>query len=315
MTNDLAVVTRRPARRLLLGVLAWAVLLMLIRPAWVQAVSNAESGNPHLHSGSMSGPGWVSYVFRTNGHEVSFEIGARGVQLPVQVGAFVYDANSSGLGDKLVFSWTYLLMDTDDGILVDSRIPRTQGIHADTRVAQSTRETVTVTVTMNDENNAQSLVGKYRVLMWTAGEVDATDYSLHGKGSSQYLGHETGDDTFLYTSADFKGPLNAQIGTGTTEARVNKDLSFPIEVGETFIGLYYPVNTPSEVDQMWADTPRGEKECPCFFSAFTESFNGQPAGPGEYTFHLDGAHAAPGTESEIVLAGADARLSAQTVQE
>jgi len=263
----------------------------------------------------MSGAGWASYVFRTNGAEVQFQITAREVQLPLQLGAFVYDNNSGGLGDKLVFSWTHLLMDTDTGVFADTQLPPSPPLHIDTRLDQSGREFVTLTVTMNDANNEQGLLGKYRLLMWTTGTVAATDFSLTGKGGSVYLGHETGDDTFLYTSTDFRGPLNVQVGTGSTEGRVDSGLSLPLTVEDTLIGLFYPVNTPSDVDDLRVDTPEGERECPCFFNAFTEDFQGNPAEAGDYLFHIDGAHFDTGTESEIILAGADARLSAQSVQE
>jgi hypothetical protein len=73
----------------------------------------------------------------------------------------------------------------------------------------------------------------------------------------------------------------------------------------TLVGVFLPL--ASAADEISVDTPSGSQECPCFFGNFLQDGQNKPFGPGSYTFHDTGAGVA-GSEGEIVLAGADARL-------
>ncbi|MGH2711429.1 MAG: hypothetical protein ACRDH9_09535 [Actinomycetota bacterium] len=236
-------------------------------------------------------------MFSTDGAKVVADFEVYQAQRPLQVGYAVYDEQN-----KYIFSYSYNAVDGTTGVFLDGKLPG--GLKIDITEPSPEVPEVRLGLSMNEEGE-EPVTGTYKLLMWSAGGGSRHVHALRGDQGSSCLGVATGHDTFIYTARDFRGTLTMKAGAGgNAAARANYNTSLKLKAKGTLVGAYFSL--AAAVDEMSVDRPSGSQSCPCYFGNFLPDSR-TPFGPGLYTFHDSGAGVA-GSESEIVLAGADAHL-------
>lgn len=278
---------------------ALLTLAAIIAPA--PGIAFHDDSTPLLGSGSATGEAWAAYRFTTDGGKVVGDIEATNVSWPIQGGVLVYDTDGRVAGGAI---WTVL--EKGNGVLVNANLTPEHQVQVSTLQPVST-EAFGVGIRLNNPDlGPPDWVGEFTFLMWIGGTAERTEHSLRGVPGVGLAGRTSGSHTFLYTSKDFKGLANVQVGDSNANARLNAKTSVTIEARQTLIGNYRSVGTGA--DQMSVDRPSGPHPCPCSFLDFTPVGLSTPFGPGTYTFNLSGAGAGTTNLHEIVLGGADALL-------
>ena len=263
------------------------------------ATAYHDNATPVLDQGESPRAHWVSYAFSTDGAKVVADFEVYDVRKPIQVGYAIYDEQNKG-----IFRFTYNSVDGTTGVYLDGT-PAGQNVHVDLTQPSPEVPSVRLALTFNGEG-VEPVAATYKLLMWSAGSGRRHFHSLRGEAGSSCLGVVSRQDTFIYTARDFRGTATLAGGAGSAAgARANFETRKAMHANGTLVGVFLPL--ASAADEISVDTPSGSQECPCIFGNFLQDGQNKPFGPGSYTFHDTGAGVA-GSEGEIVLAGADARL-------
>jgi hypothetical protein len=243
-------------------------------------------------------------------------------------GGALFDAN-----DNLQFMFTFTAVSFEpNGVLVNVNGPMSQNVHVDTRSSQQGGGSMGLGLTVNDA------AGTYKLLGWVAGSATSWDWQFQGGSGVQLLGQLSGSHAFLYGASDFQdGGAHAQAYQSGVGGRVDAAAQKVVTIQNNFYGVYYDANfhiacavvicvSAPSTSLLTATDPSGNTQ-PCgpntgvisvTFCAYTG------AGPGTYSFGLNGADASETAvtpfeciavcagvipwQDAIILGGADASL-------
>ena len=263
-------------------------------------------------------PFWASYRVRLDGEQFVAKIGVGTFTYPAHAAAYLFDADG-----MLLFGLTSTNATVRRGSYVHVNAVPGYDITYDTREPNDTYEAVGPGAEFSfNTPGSTPLRGDFNLLFLASGGIHQVVHSIDAEPGAQLLATDEGDDAFLHTGEDFQGIANAQYGVRAAPpgfqhgSRVTVAGDVSLQVDDTLIGLYHPYatpilpgmppSTPFGYSLMSADTPMGQRTCPCTFRGFSADSLGPAATAGTYSFHLTGA----GLESfsNVYLAGADARL-------
>lgn len=134
-----------------------------------------------------------------------------------------------------------------------------------------------------------------RVVLWSAGPVANTSWSVEGGTGSTVDSVREGSDAFLATEDDLEGPAEAELPLPGLRAQLVARET--VQVDGSLVGVFD--HGDASRDRMRAEGPGVDRSCPCAFGDLGPA----APGPGEHAFTATGAGL--GEDRWILLTGAD----------
>lgn len=250
----------------ILGLLAVAGLILPGTPF----VLADEHEAPAPVEGGGHGTGWVAVNLTLNGSPVTLTYEATDVEEPFIRGKGVYD------GQHDLFWHLLGTQGVPGGPMVYGDIDAVDGENTTLHEEQEFTGDATYELTPRYET------GTLNLFMWMAGEAANWSYSLEGE-DYEVNGVTQGNDTFYFGPEDFQAPLNIH-ASPAVGARL--DASASVQIETSLIGWFSSAWGQQTHTDFRTETPGGTESCSCSFVHFQGTW---APGPGEYTFHANGA--------------------------
>lgn len=238
------------------------------------AVGETPDTHTAERTGGTEGSGWVAINVTLDGAPVRLTYQAHGVEEPYVRGMGVYDEDHD-----LVRHIT-----ATEGFLGGA------GVHVDADPVDGDEMLV------NSEFDTYGDVAKHELtvdgeaetvnlFMWLAGDAQNWSYELEGD-DIVVNGATMGEGTFLHEADDFESALSLQVYPA---AGAWLDASSTVHAKSSLIGIFFASSGQRGHTDFYAQTPAQEVDCSCSWV----DFQGDRApGPGDYTFHANGANVA-----------------------
>jgi len=260
----------------------WVAATGVVLVAVGLALAGAASASGH--EDSASGAAWTAVSLSGTGGTGEATVQATGTT-PLSLGALVLDGHQFPLGPS-VFVFDPFRHD----VRATAGAAGVDVVDADLRQGDVFIR-ATLTVTWRGTSPGATVV------LWSAGDVLETSWSVDGGEGATVLDTTSGEDTWLERNGD--------LGTGVEDWGDKEDeeaqrATVGLEhrsIDGSLVGVF--THGSDATDAMLAHTPDGVEVCPC-------SFAGSP--PGAYAF-LDAGYG-DGEAPHVLFAGAGVRLPA-----
>lgn len=264
-----------------------------------------------LDAATGSGNRWVSYAFTNDGSFVNFDISAKRVSRGGTIALYFYDDDDALLGGA---SWSTVGWKSGASVVVPAG-----GIEVG--VVESPSPDGEMRIILNDPSSPLTLLGRFKVLLFVAGDAESWSYKVEGSGVTDLV-KDVGNRTFFYLSDDFEATASARAharipttpetapwvgAVSNLGARATVEGHLSLDVEDTLIANFGSVAfAPHQTFSV--DSPGGPIDCGFYGCGFNRFEGSRHCGPGTYTFNTTGVNAGLSAWAELVLTGADARL-------
>lgn len=263
-------------------VLVWVCLVSL---ALAPGVVLAHGDHAVTGQGEVEGAGWVRLDGSDRDGHLQVSLTAHASAFPLALGMDVVNRTH----DPLFFSIVYFEKEHDGRRLEVGRGDlEVLTVHDEQDEFFRIRATFTLHLRGFPLDDT-------RIVLWSAGPVSKTTWTLEAGQDATLEDVTTGTDTFLYSEDALEGPLEFE--SPELQLRGQALASQTVEVENVLVGAF--LHGENAHDHMRAEGPDSTYRCPCIFG----ELGPEAPSPGSYEFQATGV--GNGTDRWILLSGAD----------